>query len=41
MVMSKDAVYVRFRWPELPLLEPIASENRGALSGELISALVG
>lgn len=41
MVMSNEAVYVRLRCPELPLLEVTASENRGALSGELINALVG
>jgi hypothetical protein len=38
---SKEATYVRLRWPELPLLEPTASENKGALRGELMSALVG
>lgn len=32
---------MRLRWPVLPLLEPIASENRGAFKGELIKALVG
>ena len=41
IVMSNDAVYVRLRCPELPLLEWIASENRGALSGELINVLDG
>lgn len=32
---------MRLRCPELPLLEPTASENKGALRGELISVLVG
>ena len=32
---------MRFLCPVLPLLDPMASENRGALSGELIRALVG
>lgn len=41
VVWSKEAIYVRLRWPELPLLEPTASENSGALSGELMSAFVG
>lgn len=41
MVMSNEAVYVRLRWPELPLLEVSPSENRGALSGELIRVLDG
>lgn len=40
-VWSNDAKYVRFRWPELPLLEPTASENKGALRGELINVFVG
>lgn len=32
---------MRFRWPVLPLLDPIASEKRGALRGELIRVLEG
>lgn len=35
-IWSKDPRYVRFRWPELPLLDPMASEKRGALRGELM-----
>lgn len=38
---SNEAMYVRLRWPELPLLEFTASEKRGALRGELMSVLVG
>ena len=38
---SNEAMYVRLRWPELPLLEFTASEKRGALRGELISVRVG
>lgn len=41
MVISNDAIlYVRLRWPVLPLLDPMASEKKGALSGELISVLL-
>lgn len=39
--MSNEAIYVRLRWPVLPLLDPMASEKKGALSGELMRALVG
>jgi hypothetical protein len=38
---SNEAMYVRLRWPELPLLEFTASEKRGALRGELMSVRVG
>lgn len=41
MSMSKEAMYVRLRCPVLPLLEPMASEKRGAFRGELMSPLVG
>jgi hypothetical protein len=40
-VWSNEAMYVRLRWPVLPLLEPIASEKKGALRGELIRVLEG
>lgn len=36
---EKVALKVLFLWPELPLLEPIASENIGAFKGELSNAL--
>jgi hypothetical protein len=39
--MSKEAMYVRLRWPVLPLLDIMASEKKGAFRGELMRALVG
>lgn len=38
---SNEAKYERLRWPVLPLLDPMASENSGALSGELMRILEG
>ena len=32
---------MRFRWPVLPLLDPMASEKKGAFRGELMRAPLG